>query len=577
MLSFNKPLLRCIVALVLVTMMLTIVSPNARAAPNDSTVHGARLASPAVVRIVMSVSGKVICQNCASDGRTLTFPSDGSSYKAVLSGSGAIISPDGYVLTANHVVDWQSPGVQSTFYDMAVDEYARSANISVEEATNLFDGFLENNRFSIPTEMISQRVFVATTYTGSLQNASQLMSFGVERTVVSSPHDKFMYSTAPAMLKEDVAIVKIGAHDLPYLTLAPASTIQVQDSVTAVAFPGDADLGDVTELLTPTRSDINTLNGLLTPTVETGQITAEKTFKNGTRYYQVSQIGYHGSSGGPVINPQGQIIGFVDLSSSTDRVVLLIPSSIIASYTKQAGITNREKGAFMSLWTKAINEYDATGSCHWTQAYQDLKKLHDKYAQFGGIQPLLKNAQSKATAAECPATTPASSTPGWLIPVVVGGAVLVLGGVVAFLALFAFRRRKKAMPQPTAMTKSTSVGAVPVGMPMQGSDPDLSKRMGGMTASSNTGNVPMYSQGQGSGFDHAAQPVLPVPAATPFIGQWPPAADADHVPTAVDTHFPPPPTTRKCLAGHVVYSDTARFCPNCGAPMESRAPQEQQV
>ena len=223
---------------------------------------------------------------------TITFPLDGSSYKGDFSGSGAIISPDGYVLTADHVVDWQSPGVQSAFYNMAVDEYARAANISVEEATNIFEGFLKQNRFSIPTELISQRVFFATTYTGPLQNVSRIMSFGVERIVVSSPHDTFMYSTFPAMLKEDVAIIKIGAHDLPYLTLASASTIQVQDSVTAVAFPGDADLSNFTELLTPVRSDVNTLNGLLTPTVETGQITAEKTFKNGTLYYEVSEIAY---------------------------------------------------------------------------------------------------------------------------------------------------------------------------------------------------------------------------------------------------------------------------------------------
>lgn len=577
MLGFGKRLLWQMLAIVLVVMMLTIASLDARAAPNDSTVHGVRLASPAVVRIVMSVSGKVICQNCANGGRTMTFPLNGSSYEGVFSGSGAIISPDGYVLTADHVVDWQSPGVQSAFYNMAVDEYARAANISVEEATNIFEGLLKQNQFSIPTELISQRVFFATTYTGPLQNVSRIMSFGVERFVVSSPHDTFMYSTFPAMVKEDVAIIKIGAHDLPYLTLASASTIQVQDSVTAVAFPGDADLSDFTELLTPVRSDVNTLNGLLTPTVETGQITAEKTFKNGTLYYEVSEIAYHGSSGGPVINPQGQIIGFVDLSSSTDRVIFLIPSSIIASYTKQAGITNQVKGAFMSLWTKAINEYDATGSCHWTHAYQDLQKLHDKYPQFGEIQPFLKEAQSKATSSECPAPAPPPSTPGWLIPTEVGGGMILLGVLVVFV----FLRRKKATLQPAATTTSTSVGAVPVGMPMQGSIPDPSKQAGGMTASSSTGNAPMYSQGQGSGFDHSAQPAMSVPAGTPYVSQWTPAAGTGQTLPAVNTDYPPAPhptpTIRKCLAGHVVYIDAAHFCPKCGAPIENRALQEQQV
>ena len=69
MLGFGKRLLWQMLAIVLVAMMITIASLDARAAPNDSTVHGVRLASPAVVPIVMSVSGKVICQNCANDGQ----------------------------------------------------------------------------------------------------------------------------------------------------------------------------------------------------------------------------------------------------------------------------------------------------------------------------------------------------------------------------------------------------------------------------------------------------------------------------------------------------------------------------
>lgn len=501
MLGISKRLFWQLLALTLVVLMLTITSPSTRAASNDSKVHGVQLASPAVVRIITLIAGQVILST--SEGKVV-FPLDGSSYQGVMSGSGAFISSDGYVLTADHVVDQKNnPGVYSFFLTEAIQEYAKEADVPVDKATETFQWYIDNDRMSIPIEIKSQRVFLSTAYTGPLQNTAQITSYAVTRIVVNSPPDK-----------QDVAIVKVEAHDLPYLTLASASSVHVQDSVTAVAYPADADTeASFADLLNPTSNDVNTINSLLTPSVETGQVTAQKTLSDGTEVYETTGISYYGSSGGPIINPQGQIVGFADrFTDSSQRVTMWVPGDIVAQYAKQAGIANPEKGAFMSLWTKAINEYDATNTGHWSQAYQDLKKLHDEYPQFGGVQTFLKEAQAKAATEQ--SVIQSQQGPNWLIIVLVGGGIIVVLGAAALL--FVFMRRKKAAPYPQ--------GPPPQSMP------------------------------------------APVPA-----GVWteqkimPPPQDRDVT----------LPLVKTCPAGHAVSDKEAHFCPVCGAPMESKTLQPQ--
>jgi S1-C subfamily serine protease len=561
--------------------------PATHAASADSAnIHGVNLASPAVVRIVSEVDGQVVCKTCANDGGDISFPLDGSSYALAFSGSGAFISSDGYVLTADHVVDYtNNDQITLDFFNQAVAEFAQATGTSQSDAQAIFLELVNENLITVPTQVVSQKVFLSTAYTGSLTNPAQVTSYDITRIVANSP-----------VAKQDVAVVKVEAHDMPYLQLAPANSVKVQDSITAVAYPADADTGDFTALLSPTSGgNVNTANSLLTASVNTAQVTGQKTFADGTPVYETSGLANHGSSGGPVIDTQGRVIGVVDaiaLSNGQEdtRVVYLIPSDVAAQYVRQAGATTG--GAFMTAWTKAITEYDATGPCHFTNAKRDLTNLKNSYPAFGGVTTYLTDAQSKATATECPAPGPNVG----LIAGICGGLFVLL--IIAAVLIFALTRRgKTAQPAVAAgygATPNVYGQQLPPGTPGGYAPPASTPGAGAYapTLPSSGGAAPYAAppaptpqpqaypepqppmqQAYGT---PAPQPGYPQPQTpTPQPQAYPQQPiQPGYAPQQAPTPQPQPqqpgaaPVARFCANVHAVTDPSAQFCPICGAHIQ---------
>jgi S1-C subfamily serine protease len=555
------PLLAAMLAVALTSLLAFAPAAGAEstqqtAAADSANRHGVNLASPAVVRIVSEVDGQVVCKACYTDGSDITLPLDGGTYGLAFTGSGAFISSDGYVLTADHVVDYaNNDQIILDFFSSAVDEFAQAFNFTQSDAQQYLLNKANAGLIQIPTQIVSQKVFLSTAYTGTLTNPAGVTSYNITRIVANSPVDK-----------QDVAIVKVEAKDMPYLQLAPANSVHLQDTITAVAYPADADTGDFTALLSPTSGgNVNTANSLLTASVNTAQVTSQKTFADGTPVYETSGLANHGSSGGPVIDTQGRIVGVVDAiavqnGQEDTRVVYLIPSDVAAQYARQSGATSG--GAFMAAWTKAITEYDATGPCHFTNAKRDLASLKSSYPAFGGVTSFLTEAQSKATAAECPAPGPSAG----LIAGICGG-LLVLLAILGVLVFMLVRRSRQNQPQPALVA---NYGATPnvYGQPTPpGAYPQ--------TPQSSTPYAPTFPGGAGAA-PYGAPPVAtPQPQAYPPPQQevygtppaTPPAPTPQPQPQAQQP-AQPAPATRLCANGHAVNDPTAQYCPLCGAPVQ---------
>ncbi len=420
----------------------------------DSVTQAVQLDGPAVVRIISVVNATLICHGCVVDSKgkvtDIISPATGAfTYEA--SGSGAFITPTGDVLTADHVVDHSASNPEDVAFieQTAAQDIAQQTN-GKTTATAMSAYFLAHpSQVQIQTQVPFQKVYLSTDYTGQLSNVGQVITLPITGVAASSP-----------VTSQDTAIVHTqlsGIPDVPYLPIAPPNSVNVGDTVTAIAFPADADnaLGnaDFTALLTPSQSDPNTISSLLGPSVNTGQVTSKKIRSDGSVIYETSGIASQGSSGGPVIDDQGQIIGFVDAtpSTGTDRLTFLIASDEILTYTKQAGDATPATGHFMTVWRRALSEFNGAANCHYHSAATDFATLQQDYPKFGAVQQLVVSAQQKRATETCATPSATSSFAGGTLALV-GGILAALLPlvlvVVGLLYLLRRRRRPSTRPQP---------------------------------------------------------------------------------------------------------------------------------
>lgn len=435
----SKYFLLSLAGLLVFPLSLFVLTPRAEAAAipggnvNNQVVRAVDVAKPAVVRIITTLQGRLTVH--FNTLGTATFPLDGSYYNLSLSGSGAFISANGDILTADHVI--HPPHDKSLNQDLQlaaasdVADYI-NANFAPNPPYTEADAFSSLAYGSFRSESVYTQpksvVYLNQDYTGAYAGAH----LNEVPKKFHSPVDK-VEQESPTNQK-DVAIVHVAMTDTPSIQLGDSTNVAQQDELTIIGFPGNGDLGD------PTKEDPNML---LTSSVNKIYVSSIKVGPNGQPLIQVSGNVEHGDSGGPALNSQGQIVGIVSFYSSNadtpDET-----SFLQASASAQALIGNllldTKPGKFEQSWQHAFALYTSTSTGHWHAANQAFKNLASAYPNFQAVNTFVGYTSQMAQQEDLsPASDKQQSSIMWYIVALI---LLVCLLFIAGILFFTQRERK---------------------------------------------------------------------------------------------------------------------------------------
>ncbi len=419
----------------------------------DPVVRAVDIAEPAVVRIITTLGGHLTVH--FSNTNSVTFPQGtGNSYQLVLSGTGTFISAHGDILTADHVVNPPPDQSLSQFLDQEaapdVTNYYNQHVPSNNQATqNQILQALESGQLpSYPQyDTPSSEAYLSTAYTGPL-TAPDIPSIPaqfhatVDRIEQQSSFDQ-----------KDVAIIHVNMNDMASVQLGDSSTVQQQDELTIIGFPGNGDVSSKpTDLLT---SSVNKIT-----------VSSIKTTDTGAQVIQVGGNVEHGDSGGPALNSQGSVVGIVSFglsSSGSPGGTSFLQASNSARELLQALNLDTTPGPFEKAWSQAFTDYAATTNGHWHKAQQEFESIVAKYPLFKAITPYLTYAQTQAKNEQL-SSSPGSGGPSSSNPITAYMWTIVgVGGIVILVViLVAVQRRRGRKPSGRPAIAQSSSSAVPI-------------------------------------------------------------------------------------------------------------------
>lgn len=555
-----------IICLYIITVLLNATPALADGIPGgnvqDPVVRAVDIAKPAVVRIFTLINSQLIVHFSTGD---VTFPqpgsSSGSSYPLGLSGSGTFISAHGDILTADHVVNPpQDQSLSQYLDDTAAQDVTNyiNAHSKTQATVDQVDASLKSGQISSTPQygQVISQVFLSTQYAGTL-TASSLSSVP---SGLQAPVDKI--EAQSAVDQSDVAIIHVSLNDMPSVQLGDSSSVQQQDQLTIIGFPGNGDVSaKPTDLL---NSSVNTIG-----------VSSIKTTDAGAQVIQVGGNVEHGDSGGPALDSNGNVVGIVSFGLSTPNdpggTSFLQASNSAEALIKSLNL-DTTPGPFQKAWSQAFNDYAATTTGHWHKAAQELQTLSTKYPLFQAITPYLTYAQQQAKTEKLPTspqTQNSTSSPLTAYAVTIGAVVVVLLLVILLLAMVLRGRGKRKVnnAQPAQPYQNT-----PPPMSAQGQNMLNPQNVSGVNggypppqygpvsqtvqpAQSNPYNDPMSAFGAPPTMSNSSQMLAqPQQAQTGQSGQYP-----NTPPSTVSG------TLRPWPCGHMNRSN-ARYCSICGEP-----------
>jgi S1-C subfamily serine protease len=411
---------------------------------HDPAVRQLDIAEPATVRIGTEEHATLALQLCHA---TVQLPLGGGSYDVAGTGSGAFVSANGDILTADHVVHVPNDEVAV----FAADDIAAVMNhagaydpgcglSSPVTATDIINGDVSLN---FTTHVIDSHTMVweSTAFTGPPNSQVIKDATTYPATVVTN-------SSYDAL---DIAIIHVNLSDTPSIALGNSAEVAIEDPLLVIGFPGNGDVND------------NAIN-FLTPSVNNVNVSAVKVSDNGSQLLQVGGNVEHGDSGGPVLDANGHVVGIVSFAGpDTPGVTSFLRTSNDALTLLKNKSVNLTPGQFQTRWARAFGQYASTAKGHWHEAARELDALARDYPSFKAITAYQTFAHTAASTEVLPAPPEPGPDPRLLLAAAGAGAlVLVLLIILVIRGLVRRRRRAALADAATGRVPAVPGGSLPV-------------------------------------------------------------------------------------------------------------------
>ena len=305
-------------------------------------------------------------------------------------GTGFFISSDGFVATNCHLIERDDNFIRRSFILTAFRQITDASIAALE--TSWATRFNEQ-----------QRSLLYNTYASVYSRLFSMILYDLKKDIYvvyrrdsAGMHSDTVKKAAIVVIKgqpmpgKDVAILKVRVPaNMPMLTLASAELPQVGEQLYVYGYPAPV-----------TKNDFVSAESAIEPTLTTGIISAIKKSVGGWPLIQMDANINHGSSGGPVCDEKGEVVGLTTFGSLETNGGLAaglnfaVPVSILDEYIDSAGI-NIQPTPVTGLFARALIDYEQR---QYHNALRNFEKVYQLNNQYPGVDSYIADCRKRLKA-----------------------------------------------------------------------------------------------------------------------------------------------------------------------------------
>lgn len=299
------------------------------------------------------------------------------NHRIIAAGTGFFVTEDGYLVTNCHIIDRDSSFIRRKFIQTTYQDVTDANIRSLEEAWEMTltdeQRDLLNNAYSVLYAQVSSMIIFDLNKEIFVQYRAN--SNGIDLPVRRRPARVVI--KGKAMPGKDVAILKIDSvNQMPTLQLSRDSLARIGEPVLVYGYPA------------PVTSNFYLARETnMEPTLTAGLVSAIKKSIGGWPVIQMDAMITHGSSGSPVCNNRGQVVGLatfgsIDLAASNlaSGFNFSIPGYMIRQFLDSVDVVPMASDATRS-YNRALDYFYQGYYSKALRRFEVVKRLNPDYPE----------------------------------------------------------------------------------------------------------------------------------------------------------------------------------------------------